>query len=144
MGKVNANVEVPAAQEKVWETISDPARYDEWLTIHTKWKDGTPEAFTEGAQVAEVVTMLGMANTIVWTVDEFTPPSRMKISGEGMAGVKSAFTLNVDSDGNGGSKVGMDAEFEGQMIVGAMGAAVEKDAREQLELSLAAFEKLVS
>ena len=144
MGKVNATVEIAAPQNKVWEVISDPARYDEWLTIHTKWKDGTPEAFTEGAQVAEVVTMLGMANTIVWTVDEFTPPSRMKISGEGMAGVKSAFTLNIDSDGNGGSKVGMDAEFEGQMIVGAMGAAVEKDAKEQLELSLAAFEKLVS
>jgi len=144
MGKVNATVEIAAPQDKVWEAISDPARYEEWLTIHTKWKDGTPEAFTEGAQVSEVVTMLGMANTIEWTVEEFTPPSRMKISGTGMAGVKSAFTLSVDSDGNGGSKVGMDAEFEGQMIVGAMGAAVEKDAKEQLDLSLAAFEKLVS
>ena len=36
-----------------------------------------------------------------------------------------------------------EAEFEGQMIVGALGAAVEKDAKEQLDRSLEAFEKLV-
>jgi hypothetical protein len=88
--------------------------------------------------------MLGMANTITWTVDEFEAPSRMKISGTGMAGVKTAFTLNVHSDGNGGSKVGMDAEFEGQMVVGALGAAVEKDAKEQLDKSLENFAGLVS
>ena len=88
--------------------------------------------------------MLGMANTITWTVDEFEVPTRMRISGTGMAGVKTAFTLIVGSDGNGGSKVEMDAEFEGQMIVGALGAAVEKDAKEQLEQSLEKFSGLVS
>jgi len=144
MGKVNASIEVGAPQEQVWEAISDPANYENWLTIHTKWKDGTPESFTEGAQVAEVVTMLGMANTITWTVEEFDAPSRMRISGTGMAGVKSTFTLNVEPDGDGGSKVDMDAEFEGQMIAGALGLAVEKDAREQLELSLRNFSNLIA
>ncbi|HTU14476.1 MAG TPA: SRPBCC family protein [Solirubrobacterales bacterium] len=144
MGKVNASIEVAAPQDQVWEAISDPAKYEKWLTIHTKWKDGTPEGFTEGAQVAEVVTMLGMANTITWTVEEFDAPSRMRISGTGMAGVRSTFTLAVGSDGDGGSKVDMDAEFEGQMIAGALGVAVEKDAREQLELSLRNFNDLVA
>jgi uncharacterized protein YndB with AHSA1/START domain len=144
MGKVSAEVNIAAPQDKVWEAISDPAGYEKWLTIHTKWKEGTPDAFTQGAQVAEVVTMLGMANTITWTVDEFEAPSRMRISGTGMAGVKTAFTLIVGGDGNGGSKVEMDAEFEGQMIVGALGAAVEKDAKEQLEKSLENFSGLVS
>ncbi|MBN8866064.1 MAG: SRPBCC family protein [Solirubrobacterales bacterium] len=143
MGKVSAEVQIAAPQEKVWAAISDPAGYENWLTIHTKWKDEVPAAFSQGAQVAEVVTMLGMANTITWTVDEFDVPSRMRISGTGMAGVKTAFTLSVEGDGNGGSRVEMDAEFEGQMIVGALGAAVEKDAKEQLDRSLEAFEKLV-
>jgi len=144
MGKVSAEVNVAAPQDKVWDAISNPADYEKWLTIHTKWKDGTPEAFTQGAQVAEVVTMLGMANTINWTVDEFEAPSRMRISGTGMAGVKTAFTLSVEGDGNGGSKVGIESEFEGQMIVGALGAAVEKDAKEQLEKSLENFSGLVN
>lgn len=144
MGKVSAEVTIDAPQDKVWEAISNPADYEKWMTIHTKWKDGTPDQFTQGAQVAEVVTMLGMANTITWTVEEFEAPNRMRIAGTGMAGVKTAFTLRVGGDGNGGSKVEMDAEFEGQMIVGALGMAVEKDAKDQLDLSLAAFEKLVA
>jgi len=144
MGKVSAEVTIDATPEKVWDAITNPADYDKWLTIHTKWKEETPERFTQGAKVAEVVTMLGMANTITWTVEEYDEPSRMRIAGTGMAGVKTAFTLNVESDGNGGSKVDMDAEFEGQMIVGALGKAVEKDAKEQLDLSLKAFNELVS
>jgi len=144
MGKVSAEVTIDATPEKVWDAITNPADYDKWLTIHTKWKEETPERFTQGAKVAEVVTMLGMANTITWTVEEYDEPSRMRIAGTGMAGVKTAFTLNVESDGNGGSKVDMDAEFEGQMIVGALGKAVEKDAKEQLDLSLRAFNELVS
>jgi len=144
MGKVSAEVNIAAPQDKVFEAISNPADYEKWMTIHTKWKDETPAAFTLGAQVAEVVTMLGMANTITWTVDEFDAPNRMRISGTGMAGVKTAFTLSVADDGNGGSKVEMESEFEGQMIVGALGAAVEKDAKEQLEKSLANFTDLVS
>lgn len=144
MGKVSAEVTIDAPQDKVWEAISNPADYEKWLTIHTKWKDGTPERFTEGAQVAEVVTMLGMANTITWTVEEYDAPNRMRIAGTGMAGVKTAFTLSVDGDGNGGSNVGIESEFEGQMIVGALGMAVEKDAKEQLDLSLKAFSELVA
>jgi len=143
MGKVNATLDVPAPQDEVWGVISDPGRYDEWLTIHTKWKDGTPESFVEGGQVAQVVTMLGMANTITWTVEQLDAPSRLRISGMGMAGVRSTFTLGVDPLGDGGSRVGIDAEFEGQMIVGALGAAVEKDAKEQLERSLEGFATLV-
>jgi len=143
MGKVNATVDVPVPQDRVWDVIADPGRYGEWLTIHTKWKDGAPERFVQGAQVAEVVTMLGMANTITWTVEELEAPSRLRISGVGMAGVRSTFTLAVEPRGEGASRVGIDAEFEGQMIVGALGAAVEKDAKEQLERSLEGFATLV-
>ena len=44
MGKVNATVDLPASQERVWELIADPSSYERWLTIHTKWKDGAPRA----------------------------------------------------------------------------------------------------
>jgi uncharacterized protein YndB with AHSA1/START domain len=125
MGAVNATVSVSASPERVWDVLVTPATYESWLTIHTKWKGEIPETFTEGAQAAEVVTMLGMPNTITWTVDKIEAPARLRISGTGMAGVKTAFTLAVASDGNGGSTVTIDAEFEGQMIAGALGKAVE-------------------
>lgn len=144
MGAVNATVSVPAAPERVFDVIVNPATYESWLTIHTKWKSELPDRFTEGAQAAEVVTMLGMPNTITWTVDELEAPAKLRISGTGMAGVETAFTLAVASDGNGGSTVTIDANFEGQMIAGALGKAVEKDAKENLERSLAKLGDLVA
>ena len=144
MGKVNATVTIPAAPEQVWEVFCDPATYEHWLTIHTKWKGEMPERFSAGVRADEVVTMLGMANTISWTVQECEAPSKLTISGTGMAGVRTTFWLGVSSDGNGGSTATIDAEFEGQLVVGALGKAVEKDAQANLDASLAKLTELVA
>jgi carbon monoxide dehydrogenase subunit G len=144
MGKVNATVAIPATPEKVWDVICDPSTYEQWLTIHTKWKGEVPERFSAGAKADEVVTMLGMANTISWMVQEFEEPTKLTISGTGMAGVKTTFTLGVSSDGNGGSRATIDAEFEGQLVVGALGKAVEKDAQGNLDASLAKLTELLA
>jgi uncharacterized protein YndB with AHSA1/START domain len=144
MGQVNATVTIPAAPEQVWDVISAPASYEQWLTIHTKWKSDVPERFAVGAKVDEVVTMLGMANTIAWTVTEYEEASRLTISGTGMAGVQSTFTLSVDADGNGGTTAQIDAAFEGQMVVGALGKAVEQDAQANLAASMTKLAALVA
>src|SRR5215217_7664099 len=122
MGQINASVELPAAPDKVWQEFSNPNNFEKWLTIHTKWKGEVPAEFAQGAQATEVVTMLGMPNTITWTVDEFEAPSKLVISGTGMAGVKVSFRLSVEASGE-GSTATIDAEFKGQMIIGALGKA---------------------
>lgn len=142
MGQINASVELAAAPAKVWQEFSDPRNFEKWLTIHTKWKGEVPAEFAEGTEVSEVVTMLGMPNTITWTVDEFDAPNRLAISGTGMAGVKVSFRLSVEAAGT-GSTATIDAEFSGQMIVGALGKAVEKDGKKNLDESLAKFKELI-
>jgi uncharacterized protein YndB with AHSA1/START domain len=142
MGQINASVELPAAPEKVWQEFSNPNNFEKWLTIHTKWKGEVPAEFSKGAQASEVVTMLGMPNTITWTVDEFEAPTKLVISGTGMAGVQVSFALSVEAVGE-GSKATIDAEFKGQMIVGALGKAVEKDGKKNLDASLEKFKALV-
>jgi uncharacterized protein YndB with AHSA1/START domain len=143
MGQISASVELPAPPDKVWAEFSNPNNFEKWLTIHTKWKGEVPAEFSPGSQVSEVVTMLGMANTITWTVDTYEPPSRLVISGTGMAGVKIQFSLSVAAAGA-GSAASIDAEFTGQMIVGALGKAVEKDAQANLDQSLAQLSELVA
>lgn len=142
MGQISASVELPAAPAKVWEEFSNPNNFEKWLTIHTRWKGEVPAEFSEGSQVSEVVTMLGMPNTITWTVDEYDAPNKLSISGTGMAGVQVRFDLLVEA-ANEGSKATIDAEFAGQMIVGALGKAVEKDGQKNLDESLAKFAALL-
>jgi carbon monoxide dehydrogenase subunit G len=142
MGQITAAIDIAADPHAVWSEFSNPNNFERWLTIHTKWKGDVPAQFSKGAQVAEVVTMLGMPNTITWTVDEFDAPRSLVISGTGMAGVQVSFALSVASEGA-GSTASIDASFTGQMIVGALGKAVEKDGKKNLDASLKKFAEMV-
>jgi len=143
MAQVHATVEFPAPAEKVWAIMSDPSRYEEWLTIHQSWRSELPAELSVGTRLTEIVTVMGMANKIEWTVATYEPPSVVKITGTGMAGVGVSFTLSVAADGA-GSTASIDAEFSGQLVVGAIGAAVEKQSKKELDTSLAKLAELVA
>ncbi|MGN6160533.1 MAG: type II toxin-antitoxin system Rv0910 family toxin [Marmoricola sp.] len=143
MGHVETTKTVAAAPEQVFALFTDNARRGEWLTIHEKWLEEPPATITTGSRLVEKVVMLGMANKIEWTVDEFDAPTSVTQSGTGMAGVKVKLTTSVIPDGD-GSAVTVSADFEGAMIVGALGKAVEKDMLANLDASLAKLEALAS
>ena len=142
MGKIEKTVEFDAPPEKVWAVVSDPSRLGEWLTLHKAWKGDVPTEFSKGSQVTAVVSLLNMPNTITWTVDEYEPPKQVRLTGTGMAGVKVAITLGVEPR-DGGSAMSITVQFEGQMIVGAIGQAVEKAGNQELDESTAKLATLI-
>ncbi|WP_078283007.1 SRPBCC family protein [Mycobacteroides franklinii] len=144
MAKANVSKEIAAPQEKVWATISDPARFEEWLTVHTKWKEAPPAQLSKGATMSEILTIMGMANTITFTVDEFDAPSSTTFSGTGMAGAKISFRLTVEPHGDDASIATVDAEFISQMMVGAIGGAIERASTKELNESLDKLAALVA
>ncbi|QBS42769.1 SRPBCC family protein [Nocardia sp. CS682] len=136
MAQAKVSKEFPAAQEKVWAVLSDPNRFAEWLTVHTKWKEPPPAQLSTGATMTEVLTIMGMANTITFTVDDYDAPNSTKFSGTGLAGARITFTLTVAAKGDHASEVGIDAEFVSQMMVGAIGGAIERASTKELDASL--------
>ncbi|AVP70356.1 type II toxin-antitoxin system Rv0910 family toxin [Prescottella equi] len=142
MASVSVSAALPAAPDKAWDALSDLSRWEEWLTIHQGWKSELPTEVRLGATFTEVVSVMGMANKIEWTVTEVEVPKLVKIAGTGMAGVTVEFTLQVQPD-EAGSKAVIDASFKGAMIVGPIGKAVAKNAAADLETSLAKFAELV-
>ncbi|QCQ92727.1 type II toxin-antitoxin system Rv0910 family toxin [Rhodococcus sp. SGAir0479] len=142
MASVSVSASLPTTPDKAWDALSDLSRWEEWLTIHQGWKSELPTEVRLGATFTEVVSVMGMANKIEWTVTEVEVPKMVKISGTGMAGVKVEFTLRVAPDGS-GSTASVDASFTGTMIVGPIGKAVAKNAAVDLEASLAKFAELV-
>jgi len=143
MAQVTATVEFAAAPEKVWAFMSTPQRFGEWLTIHQDWRGELPEELSVGTKLTEIVSVMGMANKIEWTVQEYAPASSVRICGTGMAGVQVSFTLSVRPTDT-GCAARIDAEFTGQLVVGAIGAAVEKSSKKELDASLAKLAELVS
>jgi uncharacterized protein YndB with AHSA1/START domain len=143
MAKVDVTREIAAPQEKVWALLANPSSYPDWLTIHDGWRGEAPTEVSQGSTFTEMCTVMGMTNKIDWTVSEYTAPSALKISGTGLAGAKISFTMTVAADGD-DSKANIDAEFEGQMVVGAIGKAIERSAKKEVEASLEKLAGLVS
>jgi uncharacterized protein YndB with AHSA1/START domain len=143
MAKVDVTRDTSAPQEKVWALLSNPSSYPDWLTIHDGWRGDVPTEVSQGSTFTEMCTVMGMTNKIDWTVTEYVAPSALKISGTGLAGAKISFTMTVETDGD-DSKANIDAEFEGQMVVGAVGKAIERSARKEVEASLEKLGALVS
>lgn len=143
MAKVDVTREIAAPQEKVWALLSNPSSYPDWLTIHDGWHGDVPTEVSVGSTFTEKCTVMGMTNKIDWTVTEYAARSVLKISGTGLAGAKISFTMTVAANGN-DSQASIDAEFEGQMVVGAIGKAIERSARKEVEASLDKLAGLVS
>ncbi|WP_405151133.1 SRPBCC family protein [Nocardia salmonicida] len=142
MAKVAVTKEIAAAQDAVWTTLADPRRFEEWLTLHTKWKEEPPAQLAVGTKMVEVLTIMGMANTISFTLDSFDPPNSLSMSGTGMAGAKITLTLSVAAVGA-GSNVTIEAEFVSAMMVGAIAGAIERATGKEIEASLEKFATLV-
>ena len=143
MASVSVTQDLPVDPQTAWDNLSDLAGWEKWLSIHQSWKSELPSEVTVGTQITEVVSVMGMANKIEWTVTEVAAPTTVTISGTGMAGVKVEFTLSV-APAETGSTATIDASFTGTMIVGPIGKAVAKNAQGDLETSLAKLAELVA
>jgi uncharacterized protein YndB with AHSA1/START domain len=143
MGHIEAARELTANPEALWATVSDLANWGDWFTVHEKWLEEPPAELREGTKLTAKIVMLGMANKIEWTIEAVDAPRSLVFDGAGMAGVKAKFSFTVDPIED-GSMFTVSGDFEGAMIKGALGKAVEKDGVRQLEKTLQQLDALAS
>ncbi len=143
MGHIEATRELSASPDALWGTVSDLANWDKWFTVHEKWLEEPPSTLSEGAKLTAKIVMLGMANKIEWTIESVQAPRSLVLSGTGMAGVKARFTFTIESIES-GSNFTVFGDFEGALIKGALGKAVEKDGAKQLDKTLDQLDELAS
>lgn len=143
MGHIEATKILSVTPDALWATVADPSTWDKWFTIHEKWLQEPPATLAEGNTLTAKIVMLGMANKIEWKVERVEAPTSLTLSGTGMAGVKCRFEFSVTPAGD-GSQFSVAGDFEGALIKGALGKAVEKDGAKQLEKTLAQLEAMAS
>lgn len=102
-----------------------------------------PATVAEGSRLVAKIVMLGMANKMEWTIGTVDAPAKLVLAGAGMAGVKTEFTFAIEPHGS-GSKVSVSGDFEGALIKGAVGKAVEKDGVKQITKTLEQLDALAS
>lgn len=142
MATTQVEKDIQAPIERVWEVAGDLNRWGEWNTMFTKWKGDPPAVPAPGDRLTAVLTVMGMTNTVTLTVEDYVPLHRIAFSGSAMAGAKVTLTTSVENL-DGATRVGSTVDFVSQMMVGAIGAAVEKAARKELSASLDRLADLV-
>jgi carbon monoxide dehydrogenase subunit G len=141
MPSVTKTVELTVSQEDAFALATDPARFEEWLTLHQAWPNGTPSSTDAGQEFVQKLTIMGMPADVSWKVQEHDAPARFVLHGDGPLGARLATTIVAQSAGD-GSTVSYEAEFSGGGIQGPMGEMVTKKAGEELEISLGKLKAL--
>ncbi|WP_067561939.1 type II toxin-antitoxin system Rv0910 family toxin [Nocardia acidivorans] len=143
MGHIEASKDLTASPDALWAVVSDPQTWDKWFSIHERWLEEPPAVLAPGSKLVAKILMLGMANKIEWVVESVDTPNRLVLSGTGMAGVKVQFAFDITPEGT-GSTFSVSGDFEGALIKGALGKAVEKDGLNQLDKTLTALDALAT
>ncbi len=143
MGHIEATKNLNATPDALWAVVSDPQTWDKWFTIHERWMEEPPTTLTTGSKLVAKIMMLGMANKMEWVVEEVDSPNNLVLSGSGMAGVKVRFSFAI-APGDTGSTFSVSGDFEGALIKGALGKAVEKDGATQLDKTLGRLDALAT
>ena len=121
MGKeVRTTTQIDVPPQRVWDTVMDPDRFGDWVTIHRGVKKISDNPLEVGSTLEQRLCLRGVSFTVKWTVVELDEPNLVVMEGKGPAHSK-AITRDELTAKNGGTSFAYVNEFKTPM--GALGAA---------------------
>ena len=143
MPSVTKTVDLAMTQDDAFSLATDPARFEEWLTLHKSWPNGAPAETATGDEFVQQLVIMGMPANVNWKVEEYEAPNRLVLRGAGPMGATLATTIAASATGE-TATISYEAEFSGGGIQGPMGEMVTKQAGQELDASLAKLAELAS
>jgi uncharacterized protein YndB with AHSA1/START domain len=101
MDTVHAQIEIDAPIERVWETIMDPKRLKDWVTIHRSVKDVSDSPLRKGSTMEQVLNIRGVPFHVHWTLTAVESPHRAQWEGHGPAHSQARISYELSRDGEG-------------------------------------------
>jgi uncharacterized membrane protein len=85
MSEVHVKIEIDAPPERVWDTIMDPDRLGDWVTIHRSVKNVSERPLKQGATMDQLMAIRGVTFRVNWKVVEVDRPRMAQWEGRGPA-----------------------------------------------------------
>jgi len=130
MTLVTASIDIAAPRERVFATMLDPARLNEWVTIHRRVNDADGGAPHEGYEMDQTLCLRGANFKVKWKLTEHEPNVRATWEGRGPAGsyARTSYRLaDLDGDGDeGGGGTHFEYENEFKAPGGFIGKAASR------------------
>ena len=99
MSIVHVRIEIEAPIERVWQTIMDPYRLRDWVTIHRSLSNVSPNPLAPGAQMDQVLHIRGVSFKVHWTLRDVRPPAMARWEGRGPAHSEAKILYRLESNG---------------------------------------------
>ncbi len=102
MSTVHVQITIDAAPQLVWDTVMDPTRLGEWVTIHRSVTVKSDDAVSEGAQMDQVLHVMGVSFKVHWTLESVKAPRRAEGGGRAPAMSRAVirYGLTANEDGS--------------------------------------------
>jgi uncharacterized protein YndB with AHSA1/START domain len=140
MSTVQVKIDIAAPIERVWETVMDPQRLEDWVTIHRSIKDVSDQPLRKGSTMDQVLHMRGVSFRVHWTLVDVNEPHTAEWEGRGPAHSEARIRYELSSDGDNRTEFDYTNEFTppggrlgnvaSRVIVGA---ASEREANNSLQ-----------
>lgn len=85
MTLVTASIDIDAPREDVYDLVLDPARLDEWVTIHRRLNSRDAGPPREGYEMDQTLSVRGANFHVRWKLTEADRPGRATWEGRGPA-----------------------------------------------------------
>jgi uncharacterized protein YndB with AHSA1/START domain len=142
---VVAEIEIAAPAERVYETMMDPGRLGDWVTIHRDVSGAPEPPLSQGDSFEQKLALAGKSFRVTWEVTRAEPPAAADWQGRGPAGSAARVAYRLEEAGE-GTRVRYENEFE--FPAGFLGRAagrllVRSPARKEAERSLERLKALL-
>jgi uncharacterized protein YndB with AHSA1/START domain len=120
---VTASTQIAASPQKVWETVMDPEKLGEWVTIHRRLLHADSPPAKVGYKMDQQVHLRGVSLRVHWTLVECVPAQRAVWEGRGPARSRAHTEYLLRPEGNG---TRFDYRNEFRAPLGSLGAIVSR------------------
>lgn len=148
MSVVHAKISIDAPIQRVWDTVMDPHRLGEWVTIHRAIRDAPDGPLHPGATMDQLMNVRGFRFQVHWTLVSVEEPTLAEWKGRGPAHSRARIRYALTDNGEGATEFEYTNEFSApggrlgnlasRVIVGA---ASEREAHSSLTRLKALLER---
>jgi uncharacterized protein YndB with AHSA1/START domain len=146
---VHAQIYIDAPVQRVWDTVMDPYKLKDWVTIHRGVRDVSGGQLRRGSTMEQILHMRGVSFHVHWTLVDLSPPNHAEWDGRGPAHSRARIRYELSGNADGPTSFEYTNEFTvpgGRLGSAAsrvvVGAASEREANNSLSRLKALLERV--
>ena len=111
MSTVQAEIDIDAPIERVWEMVMDPHRLGDWVTIHKSVENVSRIPLRRGATFDQALSVVGITIHVHWRLTEVNAPTEARWEGGGPAHSDALIHYRLQTTDSGSTRFRYTNEF---------------------------------